>query len=621
MPTNTTPSEVDLRTYLRVLRRRKWWVIVFTVVAVGAALAYSFTATKEYSATAQLLVQPQNGSLGQSTPAQTITQTDVATELQLVTSAPVLDAVMNHLHLSLLNVKATQQGQTNVILLTITNHSPTLAASVANAYATEFVNYETSLAVKSLTTAETQLQAQINAISAELPATTGTPQGAALANQLAVLKEQYAQYQVDGAETSGGVTVISSASVPTAPSSPKKLENALIGLACGLLVGLAAVFVVESLDDAIRSKDDLEHLAPKVPVMAMVPMIGSWRDRSKPFIATRAEPASQAAEAYRSLRTSLQFAAYDDAIESVLVTSPTATEGKSSTVSNLGVVLANVGQSVVLVSADLRRPRLAAFFGLDEGIGLTSVMIGELTLGEALQPVPDVEGLTVLGCGPIPPNPAELLSSPKFAEMVDELKQRFDMILIDSPPLLPVTDPVLLSRLTDLTLVIVAAGQTKKGQLRRGLEQLAQVGARRVGIVFNEVTRAEDAGYGGYSYSYSYEAKNGKNGKNGSSAKVAANGAAGEPLATKAPAAKVRPPTKAPAAKAGPATKAPAAKVRPPTKAPAAKAGPATKAPAAKVGAPTDVGAAETDTPDAITGSLWAAPGHLAQSPHDQSRR
>ncbi len=193
MSTNMPASEVDLRTYLRVLRRRKWWVIVCTGLAVAGAIAYSFSATKEYSATAQLLVQPQNGTLPLTTPGQTITPTDVATELQLLKSAPVLDAVKNRLHLSQLNVAGAEQGQTNVISVTATNRDPVLAARVANAYATEFVNFETYVALKSLTTAEVQLQTQINAIEQELVSTSGTPQGVALATQEAVLKEQYAR--------------------------------------------------------------------------------------------------------------------------------------------------------------------------------------------------------------------------------------------------------------------------------------------------------------------------------------------------------------------------------------------------------------------------------------------
>jgi polysaccharide biosynthesis transport protein len=517
MSPNTSSSEVDLRTYLRVLRRRKWLVFVCVGLAVAGTVAYSFGATKEYSATAQLLVQPQGGTLPLTTPGQTITPTDVATELQLLKSTPVVDAVRKRLHSSEINVVGAEQGQTNVISLSATNRIPALAARIANAYATEFVNYETFVVLKGLTTAELQLQSQINSIEQELASTSGTPQGDALATQEAVLKEEYAQYQVDGAETTGGVTVISPASVPTAPSSPKKVKLGLLGLVVGLLVGLAAAFTAESLDDSIRSKDDLEHATPHVPVMGLVPMIGSWRDRSEPFLVMKAEPTSPAAEAYRSLRTSLQFAAHDSAIESVLVTSPTATEGKTSTVSNLGVVLASVGQHVVLVSADLRRPRLAAFFGLDEGVGLTSVMIGDLTLGAAVQPVPDVPGLAVLGCGPVPPNPTELLSSPKFAEIFDELRENFDMVLVDSPPLLPVTDPVLLSRLADTTLLVVAAGNTTKGQLRRTVEHLAHVGVTRIGIVLNEVPRAGSDVYGyGYSYNYDVPEK--------PSAKMSANG-------------------------------------------------------------------------------------------------
>jgi capsular exopolysaccharide synthesis family protein len=148
---------------------------------------------------------------------------------------------------------------------------------------------------------------------------------------------------------------------------------------------------------------------------------------------------------------------------------------------------------------------------MDEQVGLTSVVIGEATLDEALQPVPDVPGMTLLGSGPIPPNPSELLGSNKMADVISQLRERFDVIIIDSPPLLPVTDPVILARLADLTLLIVGAGQTKKGQLSRAFQQVAQSGELRLGIVFNEVRRESDNSYS-YSYSYSYKPR-----ENGSS--------------------------------------------------------------------------------------------------------
>jgi succinoglycan biosynthesis transport protein ExoP len=502
MDPTTDIGPVDLRGYLRILRRRKWWVVVCTLVGLVGALIYGFTAPKEYSATAQLLVQPQNGSVSLGATQPTITPTDVATELQLLGSAPVVNAVKARLHLSQFRATSAEVGQTDVISLTATDRKPDQAARIANTYANQFVDYETDLAAKSLVTAELELEQQINAVTAEIPTAATPAQATALANQQAVLKEEYAQLQVDGAETSGGVEVSSAASAPSTPSSPKKTEIAGLGLGLGLLIGLVAAFVVEALDDAIYSTDDLERAAPHVPVMAMIPVVGSWRDRTSPLVAALAEPTSPVSEAYRSLRTSLQFAGENTSISSVLITSPTAAEGKSSTASNLGVVLAKVGLRVVLVSADLRRPRLASFFGLDERTGMTSVMIGESTLDDAIQPVPHVPGLSVLGCGPRPPDPAEVLSSPKVAKIFSDLHERFDMIVVDSPPLLPVTDPLLLSSVTDITLLIVAAGQTKKSQLQRARERLAQAGVRRVGIVFNEVKRDTDYGYG-YGYSYS----------------------------------------------------------------------------------------------------------------------
>jgi capsular exopolysaccharide synthesis family protein len=313
-----------------------------------------------------------------------------------------------------------------------------------------------------------------------------------------------------GTATSGGVVVASTAQVPTSPSSPKKVIDLVIGGVVGLILGFLMAFLFEALDDTVYDQDDLERLAPGVPVLGQIPMIGTWKDKKSTFLVSVSDPTSVVTEAYRSLRTSLQFASYDEPVQVVLVTSPTATDGKTSTVSNLGVMFAMAGQSVVLLSADLRRPRLAQFFGMDEQVGLTSVVIGEATLDEALQPMEGVPGMTLLGAGPIPPNPSELLGSKKMADVVQQLRDRFDVILIDSPPLLPVTDPVILARLADLSLLIVGAGQTKKAQLGRAFQQIAQSGSPRLGIVFNEVRRESDNSYS-YSYSYSYKPRNNGN--------------------------------------------------------------------------------------------------------------
>jgi polysaccharide biosynthesis transport protein len=493
-------NEPTFHTYLQILRRRKWWVGLIAVVGLAASLAFALTAHKQYSATAQLLVQPSFDSSGGALAEQPVTQTDVETELQLVTSAPVQQAVRAQLG-SAPTVSASEVGQTNVIAITAISRVPSQAARIANLYATDFVQYRQTVASRSLTTAEAQLRSQISSLGQQLssyPSNSNSPEASALLNQQAVLKEQLAQMQVSGAVDTGDVALVTPAQTPTAPSSPKPVEDGLLGLAAGLALGLGAAFLHESLDDRLTSKEAAEH-AGGVPVLAMTPVVASWRRRKKPLVVTVADPTSPAAEAYRSLRTSLQFARQGQQLRSVVVTSPGVNEGKTATLANLGVVFAQAGERVVLVSGDLRRPRIGDFFGLDEQVGLTNVLLGQRALEETLVPVPGFGRLTLLPAGSVPPNPAELLNVAQ--EIFARLRHHFDLVLIDSPPVLPITDAAILARHADVTLVLAAAGQTRRADLRRAVEKLNQVNATILGIVLNKVTRQTERNYG-YTYSY-----------------------------------------------------------------------------------------------------------------------
>jgi capsular exopolysaccharide synthesis family protein len=495
-------TEPSFRAYLQILRRRKWWVAVAAALGLAASLAFSLTAHKQYSATAQLLVQPSvNASgLGAAQP-QPVTQTDVQTELQLVTSAPVQQAVRARLK-SAPVVSASEVGQTNVISIMATSPVPSQAAMIANLYATAFVQYRQSVAERSLASAEAQLRSQISALGQQLRSFRGdttSPAASALLNQQAVLKEQLAQMQVSGAVDSGDVVLVTPAQTPTSPSSPKPVQDALLGLAAGLALGLAAAFLRDNLDDKLGSKEAAEHIAG-APVLAMTPVVTSWR-RQSPLVVAAVEPTSPAAESYRSLRTSLQFARQEGRLRSIVVTSPGVGEGKTATLANLGVVFAQAGERVVLVSCDLRRPRIGEFFGVAEQAGLTSVLLGQRTLEESVLPVPGFDRLSLLPAGPVPPNPAELLHSSRAQDVFACLRERFDLVLIDSPPLLPVTDAAILSRYADATLMLAAAGQTRRGDLQRAVEKLDQVGATILGVVLNKVTRQNGRAYG-YSYSY-----------------------------------------------------------------------------------------------------------------------
>lgn len=509
-----TPPQT-LRNFVRVLTRRVPWVIVVTVLAIAVSFGISAAQKKQYSASAQLLLQP-SGSAAINGNQQSISPTDVLTELQLVTSIPVKARAREKLGF-VPNVSDSEVGETNVINVTVTARSPEQAARAANTYANLFVEYQQSNAVKSISSAEQQYQSQINAITAQIaalqassasapPSSTAAANAsstlAALNSQEAVLKEQLAQLQIAATQTPGGVQVVSPATVPTSPSSPRPLRDALLGLVIGLILGIAAAFMAEYFDNKVYTKEDAERLAG-APVLAMIPKLKRWKKADQPLVIAELEPFSPVTESYRALRTSLQFVCNDKLTKQVLVTSASGAEGKTSTVANLAVVLATAGERVVVVGCDLRRPRIGKFLRHAESPGFTSVLVGQADLGEALAPIDNVPGLFLLDSGPIPPNPAELLGSEKSAEILDSLAAECDTLLIDSPPLLPVADGLILARDADAVLLVIEAGVTKRAELRRACELLAQVNARPTGLILNRLVRRSGSN-SGYSYSSNY---------------------------------------------------------------------------------------------------------------------
>src|SRR6201992_2085181 len=429
--------EPNLRTYLAVLRRRKWWVATIAILGLAVSLAFSLTGQKQYSATAQLLVQSVGSNLALNSGSQApVTSTDVQTELQLVTSAQVQKAVRKELG-SAPPVAAAEVGQTNLIAATATDASPAGGAASGNAYARAFVDSTTASSISNVTAAENQLTSQINSINHEISRldANSSSQLAALSNQEAILKGQLAQLQVAGAEASSGLEFVTPAEAPVTPSSPKPTQDALVGLAIGLLIGLGAAFLRDSLDDTLTSSEAAERVS-EAPVLATVPLISSWKRGETPRVMAISDPTSQAAEAYRSLRTSLQFARQAQNIRTLLVTSPREGEGKTATVANLGAAFAQAGERVVLVSCDLRRPRLGQFFPPDGPADWAALRHGAQSVDDALRRPAECEGLWTLGAQSTSPNPTELLSGKRVSELITSLRDRVGLVIIDSPPVL-----------------------------------------------------------------------------------------------------------------------------------------------------------------------------------------
>ncbi len=311
------------------------------------------------------------------------------------------------------------------------------------------------------------------------------------------------------------IHVIDQASPPTTPVRPNKPRNILAGLLVGLILGVTMAFVHEALDSSVRSTDEAERLT-NAPALAVIPADrDTYRRKQLPANRTEApagpsglglavlkRPSSPLAESFRSLRTSVMLSTAPRPPQTLLVTSPQVGEGKTSTATNLAISFAQRGGPILIIDADLRRPSVARTLGISNEKGLSSFLTGAHTLDEVLIQYEGVPNLWVLPAGPRPPDPAELLSSHMMTATLEGLLKRFTQIVIDSPPVLLVTDGVVLSALVDGVILVVASGVTARGALARARRVLDNAGARVLGIVLNKVDMRFDTYYGSYYGSY-----------------------------------------------------------------------------------------------------------------------
>lgn len=314
------------------------------------------------------------------------------------------------------------------------------------------------------------------------------------------------------------VRVLDSALRPRAKVSPRMSKNVALGVFAGLLLGIAAAFLKTRLDQTVRSAAEVEAagltvlgILPQVDLedaKAMAGTYGSKRRRrvaassnDNPDLIVHTRPMSAAAECLRSLRTNITFMSADRPTSSLVVTSPSPREGKTTVAMNLAIAMAQSGHKVLLVDTDLRRPRIHRSLDVSGAVGITSVLVGERTLSEAAYET-QVPGLDFLACGPIPPNPAELVQSAKFSEFVAVAREQYDRLIFDSPPLGAVTDAAILARQLDGVVMVLRQGQTTRDSLRSALRQLRDVGARVVGGVINDINLRDQQYGSGYYYNY-----------------------------------------------------------------------------------------------------------------------
>jgi capsular exopolysaccharide synthesis family protein len=280
----------------------------------------------------------------------------------------------------------------------------------------------------------------------------------------------------------GGAQVLSTAWVPDTPVSPNVPLNLAIGLVIGLFVGSALAFVRDYFDDSVKTKETVDRVTG-VSTLGLIPKVGGGNE-----LVTVTSPSAPAAEAFRLLRTSVKFLGVERQVRVVQVTSPSPGEGKTMVAVNLAVAFAQAGDRVVLVGGDLRRPRMEEVLDVPLTPGLTAVLIGDVTLPQAIQTAADVPNLSVLPAGYPPPNPSELLSGERARRLIDVLGQTYDVVVIDCPPVLAVTDSLVLARMADTTLLVTSANKTSKRSLTRAVELLRQVDAPLSGTVLNSAS-------------------------------------------------------------------------------------------------------------------------------------
>lgn len=503
MPEELVETGPDLRTYLRILNRRKLVIGATVLVLVALTVAYTVLKTPMYTASAQVLVPQQNATsaLNPQTAQQASTlnlQRNLTDDQQLAEGAAVAHRVQQTLGYKAA-ATITASSTADVLSFSAVNGSRVRAAQIANTYAKAYITEQRATTAAQYAGQVTALQGSIARLRARIATESGTPK---VADEQSVntLTQSLQDLQAAGnlaATTSG--TVINAATPPNSPSSPRKVRDGLLALLVGLVLGVGLAFLVDRLDDTVKSFDDIEEYSGGLPVLGTIPRVEGWRRKGVAHLAIKEDATSAASEAYRTLRTAVQFLSLDEPKHVIGITSAVPDEGKTTTVANLALSFARAGQRVIVVSFDFRKPKLHTFFNVSNEAGVTSVLLGRHTLKEALQQVEGESLLRVLPSGPVPPNPAEILALNHVVELVDALSRSAEVVLVDCPPVLPVTDTLLVSRLVDGMLVLTRAGGTKKPDLRRTVELLNQVRAPILGMIVNSVPRR-----GGYAYEYGY---------------------------------------------------------------------------------------------------------------------
>mgnify|MGYP001075223373 CR=1 FL=1 len=509
--------------YAKVIWRWLWLIVLGVAVAAVSTYLAVRPQPPVYQAKTTLVV---GQVLQQQQPSQVdvwLAQSLAQTYSQIAQRRAVQDATKEALGLLWLpEYSVSQVPNTQLLEIEVTDIDPQQAAAVANELANQLILESPTSSGPEQAQRQDFVRQQLDDLEANIDATKAeiTKLQQALGgmfsareiadtqNQIAALQQKLNNYQANygqllnfmGQGAVNTLSVVEPAIVPTNPIGSGKVKTVLLAAAVGLVLAVATAFLLEYLDDTIKSPTDVDK-AMHLTTLVGISRIPGQELREK--LITVKHPKSPISEAYRVLRTNLRFSSLDQPLRTLVITSPNPVEGKSTTVANLGVVMAQAGKSVIVVDSDLRRPVLHRIFGVENDHGLTDVLLSaEPSLDGQLQPT-GVENLRLLNTGPLPPNPSELLGSQRMAALIERLKEEADVVLFDSPPSLAVTDASVLATQTDGVLIVTDAGRTRRNLAKESVERFQQVGVNLLGVVLNRL-RPGRGSYYYYYYHYYY---------------------------------------------------------------------------------------------------------------------
>ena len=537
--TNTQSSINEIKGYLFLFWSWAWLIVLFGLLSGVVAYYISSQTTPIYQTSTRLLVSdpPAMQSLNYSGIVNGASLT--GTYAKMLVDRPVLQGVIEKLNLPMTSddlkplISVDIISGTQLLSITVVNTNPIQAADIANTIADVFTQRIRDLQAQRYSSTRDGLAQRVsemekkvsdttNAIISEkqalgiplviTPSPAGTtltliPESPLLLQLEARLTEyqrlyselvtNYEQVRLAEAQTSTNVFVAETASVPRVPISPNTSRTTLLAVVVGAMAAIGLVFAIEYLDDTIKNPDDIRRKF-NLPVLGLISHHSI--EQGKP-ISIR-DPRSPVVEAFRTLRTNITFAGVDTPLRKIIVTSSVPQEGKTTTASNLAAVLAQGDKKVVLIDADLRRPTVHTQFSLPNRLGLTSLFVRQGNGLAGILQATDYPQLSVITSGGSAPNPSELLTSKRMSIFLDHLSEDYDMIILDTPPVLTVTDAAAMAAGVDGVILVARPGETKISALAQSIEQLRTVGANILGVVLNNV--APSSRKYGYYYSHYY---------------------------------------------------------------------------------------------------------------------